>query len=195
MSFYPDTLYNKEYFSKSMAGERNYQLMATWLNENVSFETAIDFGCGNGMLIEQLFSLNKKVLGLDIAKAAIELAAEPIKNFILCEDITTSLFKGKFDLVISLETAEHLPPDCSEQFVENLVNHASGTICFSAAIPGQGGDGHINEQTPEFWFLLFEIHGYEIDTNLTNKFRRYLKKNNCIWWYSNNVQILRKDIP
>ena len=167
---HPDTLYNKEYFSKFMAGERNYQLMATWLNENVSFETVINFGCGNGMLIEQLFSLNKKVLGIDIAKAANELASESIKNFILCEDITTSLYKGKFDLVISLETAEHMPPDCSEQFVENLVNHAMGTICFSAVSPGQGGEGQINEQTSEFWFF-FENHGYDIDADPSNRFR------------------------
>ena len=56
----------------------------------------------------------------------------------------------KFDLVLSLEVAEHLPSECAEAFVESLVN-LGPVILFSAAIPYQGGENHVNEQWPEYW--------------------------------------------
>lgn len=192
MTIEPENLYDKEYFLKFMGGERNYLLLAQWLTNNITFNTAVDFGCGNGQLINQLYSLNKRVLGVDFSEAAHELMPEEVIDFFVLGDISKPLFLGKFDLVISLETAEHLPASSSGQFVNNLVNHSTGTICFSAAIPGQGGDGHINEQPPEFWLSLFAEYKYFQDSKLTQIFRDFLKKNVCIWWYSNNVQILRR---
>src|SRR6185369_17163368 len=37
---------------------------------------------------------------------------------------------------------------------------ASPVVLFSAAIPGQQGRQHINEQFPEYWYRLFRAHGY-----------------------------------
>jgi hypothetical protein len=36
----------------------------------------------------------------------------------------------------------------------------SDQILFSAAIPGQGGSLHVNEQWPSYWIKLFSEHGY-----------------------------------
>ena len=33
-------------------------------------------------------------------------------------------------------------------------------IAWSAAIPGQGGHGHVNERWPTYWAELFKAHGY-----------------------------------
>ncbi|MAK61233.1 MAG: hypothetical protein CMK09_09670 [Ponticaulis sp.] len=65
----------------------------------------------------------------------------------------------RFDLVTTLEVAEHLPPDASRRFVDSLVRHGD-RILFSAAPPGQGGERHVNEQSLEFWRSLFAEHGY-----------------------------------
>jgi len=43
--------------------------------------------------------------------------------------------------------------------VENLVN-LSDIILFSAAIPNQGGDRHVNEQWPSYWVKKFKERGY-----------------------------------
>jgi 2-polyprenyl-3-methyl-5-hydroxy-6-metoxy-1,4-benzoquinol methylase len=56
----------------------------------------------------------------------------------------------EFDLVVSLEVAEHLPASAADQFVNTLVKHGK-KILFSAAIPGQGGQDHLNEQWPDYW--------------------------------------------
>ena len=56
----------------------------------------------------------------------------------------------KFDLAMTLEVAEHLSPERADSFVEDLTK-LSDVILFSAAIPGQGGDNHVNEQFQSYW--------------------------------------------
>lgn len=68
--------------------------------------------------------------------------------------------KRRFDLVQSLEVAEHLPDHNSAAFIEALVRHSRGLVLFSAAPPGQGGENHINEQFYDFWRGHFRTHGY-----------------------------------
>jgi hypothetical protein len=64
------------------------------------------------------------------------------------------------DLVICLEAVEHLPPSAARGFVKSLVS-LGPLILFSAAIPGQGGFCHVNEQWPEYWARLFAEYGFE----------------------------------
>lgn len=66
----------------------------------------------------------------------------------------------RFDLVQSLEVAEHLPAAAAAGFVASLVRH-SKRVLFSAAPPGQGGENHINEQPYDYWRALFAVHGYK----------------------------------
>jgi hypothetical protein len=76
-------------------------------------------------------------------------------------DLSTGLRLGRrFDLVQSLEVAEHLPPGAASSFVGTLVAHAP-LILFSAAPPGQGGEHHVNEQPMEYWRALFRRHGFQ----------------------------------
>ena len=64
-----------------------------------------------------------------------------------------------FDLVQSLEVAEHLPAKSASSFVKSVIKH-SDLVLFSAAPKGQGGDHHINEQSYDYWRALFAEHGY-----------------------------------
>jgi hypothetical protein len=87
--------------------------------------------------------------------------AIPAEQFI-AHDLSTSLnLKRRFDLVQSLEVAEHLPADRAAKFVDNLVRHGD-VILFSAAVPHQGGEHHVNEQPPEYWRKLFAERGFEV---------------------------------
>jgi len=65
----------------------------------------------------------------------------------------------RFDLVQSLEVAEHLPEARAAAFVATLTAHGS-CVLFSAAVPGQGGENHLNEQPPGYWRALFRARGY-----------------------------------
>ncbi|MFP3502515.1 methyltransferase domain-containing protein [Burkholderia sp. SIMBA_062] len=77
-------------------------------------------------------------------------------------DISKRFDLGRaFDLVQCLEVGEHVPKASSEVLVDNLVRHGKHVL-FSAAVPGQGGENHINEQRYEFWRDLFARHGYQL---------------------------------
>lgn len=66
----------------------------------------------------------------------------------------------KFDMAMSLEVAEHLDEKYSDQFIENITN-ASDVILFSAAIPGQYGVHHVNEQCVSYWIEKFANKGFQ----------------------------------
>jgi hypothetical protein len=65
----------------------------------------------------------------------------------------------RFDLVQCLEVGEHVDSSASKTLVENLVRHGD-VVLFSAAVPGQGGENHVNEQPYEFWRAIFAESRY-----------------------------------
>lgn len=68
--------------------------------------------------------------------------------------------EGRFDMVVSLEVAEHLSSGRAKTFCEDLTA-LSDVVLFSAATPFQGGTGHINEQPLSYWVRLFKKFQYE----------------------------------
>jgi hypothetical protein len=72
----------------------------------------------------------------------------------------TDLSLGRYDLACSLEVAEHLPEQTALSFVKKIADTAD-IILFGAAIPGQGGVNHVNEQYHSYWIKLFLDQGFE----------------------------------
>lgn len=98
-------------------------------------------------------------LGIDGSSVAPDRLRIPRDRFV-AHNLTEVLHLGRsYDLAVSLEVAEHLPPDSAEQLVKTLVDLAP-VVLFSAAVPGQGGTHHINEQWPAYWEALFAQHEF-----------------------------------
>jgi SAM-dependent methyltransferase len=89
----------------------------------------------------------------------------------------------RFDLALSLEVAEHLPPETADRFVAFLCGLAP-VVMFSAAIPGQRGVHHVNEQWPAYWAERFAEHGYEPRDWLRP---RVWDDGRVVWWYAQNT--------
>src|SRR4051794_18692747 len=123
--------------------------------------TVLDIGCGTGTWLRAAIDLGaEKVLGVDgvdIPQDAMHVS----KQFIRTENLAAPLNLGvqRFELAICLEVAEHLSPDAAAPLIGTLCKHAP-TILFSAAIPGQPGQHHINCQWPDYWQRLFNSHGF-----------------------------------
>lgn len=116
----------------------------------------IDVGCGIGTWAKAAADLGADVLGVDG-----EWVTDPLIEQFQAVDLSrTFRLPRRFDLAISMEVAEHLPPDRAESFVADLVA-LSDRVLFSAAIPGQGGHDHVNEQWPDYWQALFLAHGFQ----------------------------------
>lgn len=122
--------------------------------------SVVDVGCGVGTWLAEFRRLGvEDVLGVDgeyVERAMLEI---PTERFVP-KNLDDSLDLGRrFDLVLSLEVAEHLPASCADAFVASLTS-LGPIVVFSAAIPGQGGNGHVNEAWPEAWARRFAAQGY-----------------------------------
>ncbi len=122
--------------------------------------SALDLGCGVGTWLSVLRERGvEDVVGADgewVDRSLLQIPAERFSS----RDLSQPIDLGRrFDLAISLEVAEHLPAASAPTFVASLTD-AADFVLFSAAIPHQGGKGHVNEQWLEYWLALFEERGY-----------------------------------
>ena len=148
-----------------------------------SFSSAVDFGCGTGTWLKACMELGcRTIQGFD-GFADISTLCIPSECFsqkLLGEKIDA---KKSYDLAICLEAAEHVEEKFSNLIVENLTK-ASKVILFSAALPGQGGTNHINEQPPEFWQKKFMKFNY---TQLDIIRPIIWDEPAVAWWYKQNI--------
>jgi SAM-dependent methyltransferase len=158
----PVTPYDDDFFSgqrsdNSYIGAKEVLALVLALTKPSS---VLDIGCGVGTWLMAAGEQGvRDFLGVDGAYVNPEMLKIPRERF-LSYDLQKPLeLNRRFDLVISLEVGEHLPGSVAQTFVDSLVRHGS-VILFSAAVPGQGGTFHVNEQWPEYWAEKFRERGY-----------------------------------
>ena len=150
--------------------------------------TVADIGCNRGWYLEGFESYGCDVIGIDSDPEALSLSNVRVAQ----RDITQELNLAKHDLVICLEVLEHIPAEHSDAVIENICA-AGDTIIFSAAIPGQGGQGHINCQPKEHWIKSFADRGYLLDKNETAIIVSEMRdKPGTMGWLLNNVCVFRR---
>ena len=89
----------------------------------------------------------------------------------------------QFDLVLCLETAEHISGRNAGVFVDSLVR-LGPIVLFTAAIPFSPGVNHVNEQWPDYWVKLFRDRDYVV----VDCIRRKIWQNDRVeWWYRQNL--------
>jgi SAM-dependent methyltransferase len=131
--------------------------------------SVLDLGCGTGQAVDFFVRAGvEDVLGVENSAAAIRLSQCPER--ILRHDLRRFLDLGRrFDLVFSFEFLEHVPERYVPTLLETFDRHTD-TIVMSAATPGQGGQGHFNEQPPEYWIRKFADQGFDLNEALTRRF-------------------------
>jgi SAM-dependent methyltransferase len=149
--------------------------------------TVVDVGCGEGWWGEE-FALAgaERVVGVE---GDMTVRAPHVEGVVADLASARLASLGRFDLAVSLEVAEHLPPESAELFVQNLCELAPVAL-FSAAIPGQGGLGHVNERWPDYWAALFAEHGRSV----TGWFRWLVWDDERVEpWYQQNLLLAFDD--
>jgi len=183
--------YNNFFYKDQMSGSlRSAHEVAKVLKQYFSPSSLLDVGCGVGTWMK---AFSENFSGLDYFGVdgeyvkAKDLVVE--KPHFRGMDISQPFnLDKKFDLVISLEVGEHIAHEKAAVFVENICRHGD-FILFSAAIPGQGGTFHVNEQFPEYWAGLFEINGFVC----VDFMRPLIWENQQIeYWYRQNMLVFVK---
>ncbi|SNR95349.1 bifunctional 2-polyprenyl-6-hydroxyphenol methylase/3-demethylubiquinol 3-O-methyltransferase UbiG [Flavobacterium sp. ov086] len=154
-------------------------------------KSVVDVGCGIGTWLKIFKDKGViDILGIDggyVDKRMLKINQKNFKEFDL-EKFYRS--KRKFDLAISLEVAEHLSPTSADDFVKTLIG-LSNIIIFSAAIPYQGGQNHINENKPSYWIEKFEKSGFKLYDVLRPQF---WNNENIDSWYKQNIFLFTNQI-
>lgn len=150
----------------------------------VAPRSVIDVGCGVGGWLSVFADHGvQDFLGVDGAWVRPELLKiEPTRYRAV--DLRKPIESQRtWDLAMSLEVAEHLPEQHAGDFVRSLTS-LSKTVLLSAAIPRQGGNGHVNERWPSYWAALFSEQGYVVVDALR---RRIWNAQAVNYWYCQNM--------
>lgn len=149
--------------------------------------SVLDVGCGNGSWLTECKKAGiSDILGVD----GIDAPKSGITSTeFLLHDLRTDLdLPRKFDLALCLEVGEHLPAESADNLVSMLTKNAN-VVLFSAAIPGQGGQYHINEQWPEYWHSRFKACDFVAFDILRDHF---WDNEDVLWWYKQNIVLYVK---
>lgn len=151
--------------------------------------TMLDVGCGEGALCKMASALGVRSVGLDIGLAD-EIETDE-RYCLIKADLRKPRQLGElFQMVVCWEVAEHLPAEAAATLVETIVGHTGRRLFFSAAVPGQGGHGHINEQPHTYWRGLLEKAGLVYQANETTGLRLALEPVvKGAWWYARNMMV------
>ena len=184
--------YSKVFYAWQRVGSHNSaRRILPIVFDAVHPKTVVDVGCGVGTWLDVARSLGASTTGFE---------GEWVKSLpptypgldIRAADLEQSLrLDQRFDLAISMEVAEHLSPARADSFVADLVALAPNVL-FSAAVPGQGGNNHINEQWQSYWAERFATHGYGPRDIVRPKVR---DDRGVAYWYRQNAVLYSAGFP
>jgi len=162
----------------------------------------VDLGCGDGKFLAAVRVLDEKakVLGIDSSRAALARARQlglPVELWDLSfwrsrETKRLGRRIAGFDVAVSLETAEHLPPWSGASLIRILTQ--GRMVVFSAAHPGQGGTLHMNERPFEYWRGQFAACGFQ-PSGFDAAFRDAVRTLDLPWWYGANIHVFERAAP
>jgi SAM-dependent methyltransferase len=183
----PETAYTRKFYETIRGGaRRSAQVVVPIILQLVQPKAVVDVGCGDGTWLAVLREHGiSDTLGLDGDYVDRRKLQIPQDQFMAADLSSPFELPRTFDLAVSLEVAEHLPPQSAEGFVDSLVRLAP-VVLFSAAIPLQGGTQHVNEQWPDYWASLFRHHDYVPIDFIRGKI---WDNDDVEWWYAQNCLV------
>ena len=169
--------------------------VARWVMENLNPKSVIDIGCASGLYLVPFLKAGIKVLGVDGAPSAGQKL--PLGSYLRFDLRKPLVLPYLFDVCLCLETAEHIEALYTDIFVASVANSAR-IIVWSAAQPGQGGEGHFNERPKQYWIDRLAEYKF-VPHPLDSDFQRMVHENEGPTsyfhpWLINNSVVLQKSL-
>lgn len=158
----PATSYTGAFFDEiTPLAFASARVVVPFVHDLVRPRSVVDVGCGAGAWLAVWYEQGvEDGLGLDgdyVDTTRLHIPADEFRAVDLERPPSPD---RRFDLAMSVEVAEHLAPAAADGFIALLTTLAP-VVLFSAAIPGQGGVEHVNEQWPAYWAQRFAAQGFE----------------------------------
>ncbi len=163
--------YSRKFYEYIEGIKADEKIIMPFVMGKLSPASIVDFGCGEGLWLKEAMRQdgNIEVLGVDGNYVQRERLKIPAEKFFAADLRSPIFLNKKFDLAISTEVAEHVDQKHEGIYLDNITR-ASDQILFTAAVPGQMGVNHINEQWQSYWIKKFKKKGYYCDYSLRDYF-------------------------
>ena len=182
------------FLSFHRAALRNAPLFAdAILAEFPTITSIADVGCGSGGYAAEFQRRGLRTVACERSPRGRKYAAR--------QGLTCQFFDLAFpdirvqglpvDLAMSLEVAEHIPASLADAFV-TFLTQASAAVALTAAPPGQGGQGHINEQPQSYWIARFESRGFRHDAEASGRIAARLQASGAAGYLATNIMVFSK---
>jgi len=160
--------------------------LAKFLSEFLRDKHVASFGDGPGVYKEFILNLNQ-VKSYDAFDGA-PFAELTTNNNVKFLDLSVPIYHLKrYDWVISLEVAEHIPAEYESVYLDNLVRHSVEGIILSWAQVGQGGHSHVNTRNFPYIKEKMEARGFIHDPKSSEVFRNV----SAFSWFKTNINVYR----
>lgn len=178
---YGEEFYNDGGFSKT---EHSATVITGWMMCRLAPSSVLDLGSGAGHYLRAFNEIGIRSLGLEASPAGVAESGSTVLaiGFDLRRPVHLSL---RFDTVMCIEVAEHIPHRFSRVLVDSICRNAAQYVVFTAAPPGTVGSDHINCQPESFWVSLFSAAGFILREDLSTDLRKVAAANaTAEWWQS-----------
>lgn len=138
----------------------------------IAGESLLELGCGNGLFLEIACEYWPTVMGVDWARSPVLEDVLRRMPQIMFEraDLLSWQAPQRFDLVVSADFLEHLPPDHLISALRGF--HSFGANHFHRIACYDDGHSHLSIHSPETWVQIFETAvpgGYRLLTSEARK--------------------------
>lgn len=172
-----EEIYDEEYFKENIADSLPMaKYMSSKIKEYLNLNSVFDIGCATGHWLSCYQELGCDISGLEGTSNAFPYLMVD-KEKIDVHDLRNPYNKTKnVDLVSCIEVAEHIEPKFADVLVDTITMHQAPHILFTAAPPGQGGQGHFNLKYKPYWIKKFKKRGYTVDEDFQKKIINWSKE-------------------
>jgi len=165
--------------------------LAQYITTFIKPAAFLDFGCSTGLYLREI-----KARMPTIPSHGFEFSTDAVSRA-LCADVhqtdltyplVSPISRTENTLGICLEVLEHIDDANWRSVLTNLISNCD-ILLFSAALPGQGGTGHINCRPRIDWIRRFHMLGWVLDIDATEHLLTEIRKGPHMGWFAQNAMI------